>query len=879
MMKKQFSPYPVRTFVLVLWCFLGLVMAEVPQAEIDQLKNALEANQEQSSEARKRLAVKRVIRDGGKLLEAYPKAENRFEVLGVLFQAQRTLVKLDDSSRNKEALLETGKDLIKAPDEYAHLRLEADLLLSQIGAARQGADSKGRLATLLPMVERYRDTPAEARMLQTALVMALETGDPKVIKFLRNEMAVRFAGDLDMINFQRDKLGGQVFGAPFAGIFKASDGSTMHLPADALGKSTVLYFWSQKSGEEDHLQRLAEEWNKQKAETSHRLQIISFNLDGLPDAGEKILRDLGVEWPALHLPGGRDHPLYKTFPRRDPYLMTLSPTGYAALIMSGSTRKKTDDTGKTDFSRWFGSSLARDWSRERYTNQLRSLFAGDFFVTDAEGLFNPALPPEIKALSTKPTPLPRTANSVPEEELQAIQACFVQTPQRYRLTAEEVRSNYQKAETLCAKTTDDHPEAPDLWIVRNRRMVAQLGLWKLTGDRVHFERALQEAKAVLGSGAPKGADVLASFCVAKEELRNPDADPKKIVRELVEGFGGEEAPGPVLAAASLLCLDIANRGMHDEYREMILKKHADHPMMWTYVSFLLNREHRYWLFRVPFVAGWSYGRQHQWILAEGHPDEVSRPVKVELETFDGKSYRLPDDSGKWTILVLANSWLEQERSPIPGTVTRYLNPFIEKRGRDDVQVILAIVDGELGPLQQELMEKPLGCETMVLPGGSSNPLVCQLGLLDEDEQANALVMRPDGSLASFISGLTMTRSKQQLMQNLIEYQDEKHVDALIAEGQIEQAKRYIFELAPPFDPEAVDEKGRQLKRPTYSHVHLRARAKVFLALNDRKAALEDAQEVLQFLTEKGGWMSMRPNGLDEAEDFVEMLKSNSQKRQ
>lgn len=873
-MKRRYSSGLARFLFLTLW-FLGPLVAEVPQAEIDQLKTALSANQEQSSEARKRLAVKRVIRDGGKLVEAYPEAENRFEVLGILFQAQRQLIKLDDSSRNKEALLETGKELIKAPDDYADLRLEADLLLSQIEAARQGADSKGRLATLLPMVERYRDTPAEARMLQTALVMALETGDPKVIKFLRNEMAVRFAGDLDMINFQREKLGGQVFGAPFCGLFEQSDGSMMHLPADALGKSTVLYFWSQKSetGEEDHLQRLAEEWNKQKAEISHRLQIISLNLDGLPDAGEKILRDLGVEWPALHLPGGRENPLYKTFPRRDPYLMTLSPTGYAALIMSGSTRKRKDDTGKTDFSRWFGSSLARDWSRERYTNQLKSLFAGDFFVTDAEGPFDPALPPEIKASSTKPTPLPRTASSVPDEKLQAIQACFVQTPRRYRLTADEVRSSYEKAESLCASAIGEHPGAPDLWIVRNRRMVAQLGLWKLTGNQVHFQRASEEAKAVLATDVPEGADVLARFCLTKEELRNPEVDARKVVLGFVEGMGGKNASGPVLAAASLLCLDIADRGMHDEFRARILEKHVNDPAMWTYVSFLLNREHRYWLFRVPFVAGWSYGRQHQWILSEGHPDEVDRTVKVDLETFDGESYSIPDDSkGKWTVLVLANSWVEQERSPIPGTVTRYLNPFIEKRGREDVQVIVALMDGEVGPVQDYLKEKPLGCETMILPGGTSHPLVRRLGVLEEDLQANALVMRPDGSVAGFVSGLTMTRSKQQLMQELIIYQDELTVDALIKEGKAEEAKEFIYSLVPPFDPEAVDEKGRKLKKPKYSHIHLRARAKVHAALGDKPAALADAEEVLQFLTEKGGWMSMRPNGLDEAEDMVARLK-------
>jgi tetratricopeptide (TPR) repeat protein len=866
----------LRFFVASLWVSGGLSPAQesgVPPAEIEKLKTSMAAQKTATSEARKRLAVKRTIRDGGKLLEAHSNAENRFEVLGILFQAQKQLFSLDDSSRNREALLETCKALIKAPDRYADLRLDADLLLTQIEAARKGADSAERLAALLPLVTRYRDTPAEGRMLRTALVMALETGDPKMIKFLRNEMAVRFAGDIEMIEFQREKLGGQVFGAPFRGLFKRSDGTYIRFPADVLGKTTVLYFWSKKDTSDDHVQRLAEEWNKQKAEVSDRLQIVSFNLDELPDAGEKILRDLGVEWPALHLPGGRDNPFYKTFPRRDPYMMTLSPTGYAALIMAGSTRRKVTDTGKTDFSRWFQSSLARDWSRERYTAQLNSLFAGDFFITDPEGEFDPALPPEVKALSATPTPLERSANSVPDEVLRAIQECFVKPPVRYRLSSSEIRANYQKAEELCAKAIESHPDAPDLWIVRNRRIVAQLGLWKLTNQHPHFESALQETRISLQAGFTPGTEGIVRYCLAKEAMRKPDANVEEIVKGFRKSLGEKEASAPTLAAGALLALDIANRGLHDEFRDAILKNHLNTPMMWTFNSWLLNREHRYWLFRVPFVAGWSYGRQHQWILSQGKPDEVSREVSGELQTFDGESFHIPEDSkGKWTIILFTNSWVDDPKSPLPSTVTRYLNPFIEKRGPDDVQVIVAVIDGEVGPIQAYLKEKPFNCEILMVPAGTNHPLVQQLGILDEDTGANALVLRPDGKVASFVSGLTLSRSKAEIINNLIIQQDEQTVIDLLAKGEAEKAKELIFKLAPPFDPEAVDEKGRKLKKPVHNYIHLRARARVYQALGDQAAALTDAEEVLKFLTTKGGWMSMRPEGLDEAEDYVKALK-------
>ncbi len=866
----------VQIIVATLWMAGSPSFAqdtEVAQTAIDKLKASLADQKTATSEARKRLAVKRAVRDGGKLLKEHPNAENRFEVLGLLFQAQRQLFGLDDSSRNREALLETCKALVKAPDRYADLRLDADLLLTQIEAARKGATSGERLATLLPLVTRYRDTPAEGRMLRTALLMALETGDPKMIKFLRNEMAVRFAGDLEMIEFQREKLGGQVFGAPLSGIFKRSDGTHMRLPSDVLGKTTVLYFWSKKDTSDDHLQGLAEEWNKQKAKVGDRLQIVSFNVDELPDAGEKILRDLGVEWPALHLPGGRENPIYKTFPRRDPYMMTLSPTGYAALIMAGSTRRKVTDTGKTDFSRWFQSSLARDWSRERYTAQLNSLLAGDFLVTDPEGEFNPSLPPEIKALSATPTPLDRSADCVPDNVLHDIQKCFVKPPLRYRLASSEIRGNYEKAEELCAQAIAAHSNAPDLWIVRNRRIAAQLGLWKLTNDIAHFETALTEARLSLQAGMPKGAETIVRYCLGMEAIRNPDADAEAFVRGFNKGLDEKDASGPTLAAGALLSLDIANRGLHEEFRERILSTHLDHPMMWTFNSWLLNREHRYWLFRVPFVAGWSYGRQHQWILSRGNPDEFPRKVAGELRTFEGEPYRIPEDSkGKWTIVLFTNSWVEDPRSPLPATITRYLNPFIEKRGLGDVQVIVAVIDGEVGPIREYLKEKPLNCETLIVAGGIKNRLVQQLGILDEDTGANALVLRPDSSVAGFVSGLTFTRSKTEIIDNLIIRQDEQTVSELLEKGEVEKARELIFKLAPPFDPEAVDEKGRKLKKPVYNYAHLRARARVYLALGNREAALADAEEVLDFLTTKGGWMSMRPEGLDEAEDFVKSLK-------
>jgi len=143
-----------------------------------------------------------------------------------------------------------------------------------------------------------------------------------------------------MISFQRDKLAGQVFGAPFVGRFERTDGKIALFPMDTLGKTTALYFWSKEDDGLEQLKALAEAWKIVNAEidAAGRYQFVSFNLDELPDAGESILRDIGLNWPAIRLPDGREDPIYKTYVRNHPKLLTMTPTGYTAMVMSGSTR-------------------------------------------------------------------------------------------------------------------------------------------------------------------------------------------------------------------------------------------------------------------------------------------------------------------------------------------------------------------------------------------------------------------------------------------------------------------------------------------------------------------------------------------------------------
>jgi hypothetical protein len=491
---------------------------------IAEFEKALAAAKDGSSEARHRLTVKRVIRDAEESLASHANSPSRFLILEFIFRARQQLIALDGAAEHRKALLETCRELVKAPDELAGLRLEADMLLSQADLAKQGANAEARARALIPFVDRYINSPVGAKVLRMAMVMALELGDNRVVTDLHEKIGKYFPADLEMIAFQRDKLGGQVFGAPFCGSFERSDGKKVRMPMDALGRSTLLIFWSKENEGLTLLKNLAEASQQNKDLVENRVEFVSVNLDELPDAGESIVRGLGVNWQVLHLPQGRKNPIYDAYVREDPRMLTISPTGLAALVMSGAIKPKEQvSSGKPDYARMLGSGLAREWNEPRYVMQLRSLISGDFLIADPEEGFNPTRPTEFKSLAKGQSTetLSRDATSVPEGTLRAIQECFVLPPSRYILTHAQARDNYTKAVELCRKAIADHPQAPDLWLVRNRLIVALMGLWKCDSDLSRLDAAISEAKATLAAGTPKGCDLVARFCIARETLRDP----------------------------------------------------------------------------------------------------------------------------------------------------------------------------------------------------------------------------------------------------------------------------------------------------------------------------------------------------------------------
>ena len=850
----------------------------VPYDVISTLEaKRVEAGQAASS-SRKKLAVRRVIREAESLVQKHSAAPNRYEVLSILFRSQQALVRLDNSSTNRKAFLTTCAILAKAPDEYAALRLDADLLLTQAEAARRGGDSHARSDALRPLVERYLDTEVEAKVIRIAMIMALELGNNELVNDLRDMISRRMPGDLDLINFQRDKLAGQVFGVPFIGTFPWGEGNTARFPMDFMGTTTAVYFWSKEENGLDDLKELAEAWKKKTSDSevaaAGRFRFVSMNLDDLPDGGESILREHGLDWPALRMEGGQKNPVYQAYCRFHPRVLRISPTGYAAIYLTSSR----DSRG---YERNLQSWLARQWTRADYNSQLQSIYAGEFLVLDPSAPFDPAVPPEIKGGSSKGLAenekLKRTDASVPEKELKEIQACFMAPPARYLLPFDQAISRYEKADSLCRKAISSHPSAPDLWMVRNRRIAALLALWKLKGEYHYFSAATEEAKLMIDAEHPKGADVIARFCLARKSIRDENMDPKDLIQAFAPA-DGKKASAPEIAAASLLSLDVGERKLHEEYRRAYLDAYAEHPTMWTMTAFLLDRYHRYWMYHPPFVAGWTYGRRQGHFLAVGEPEDANRSLRFELENLDGERVRFPKPGeDKWTIVSFASSAQQSHY------LARY-GKFVEERPVDDVNLITAVLDEDVNATREVLEAKktPDPFPTMHLPDGIRNPVVRKLGITLDGEDVepnrrtpNLLLLRPDGSIALSLSGATMKNMKDNVIQNAIETHDEKMVNDALSRGDIEEAKRLAFAHA-PVEQVPPPDAPRNWKPKKISNSHLRSRAKVYLAMGELDSASKDAEELYLATKQKSGYMSMRTDEFTEAEALRETIRKKSE---
>ena len=358
------------------------------------------------------------------------------------------------------------------------------------------------------------------------------------------------------------------------------------------------------------------------------------------------------------------------------------------------------------------------------------------------------------------------AGSVPQEKIDAILACFTPAPMRYRLSPAQALADYTKAEKLSREAVSQFPKAPNLWQVRNTRIIALLGMWKTGIEPKHLDAAVDEAKITLASNLPKGANVVPQFCLAKSALRPEKSNAESILVDFINATGGDAAPATAHACAAILALEAHSRGLHKQYREKTLAMHNESDAtLWPVVTLLRDRFYQFNL-----LHGSDHRRERKEsrsnIMNHGWSTSTRPFPNLTLKTLDGNTLNLPKDhEGKMTLILfieppaegefpvsLIGKPAEGKKRPQQGAVD-YAWKRASQHIHNDVNLVVAFLTEDTDRIKALVKKHDWKFQVATVPDTIKNPAIRQLGVVSADKIANIFLLRRDGTIAWQTTGL------------------------------------------------------------------------------------------------------------------------------
>jgi len=809
----------------------------IKKSLIQNLQDDLSATLEIESTIQRRKAFKNIVRHGLSLIKKHPLSDNRFAVLGIIFQCQKELLILQNSKRNQEAIISTARDLLAAPDDYAESRLEADVLLMQWQLDSKGATEYQRALRLAKLADKYRDTPAEIDSLIVAAEIVFNLGHAELLKEFRRTLSTKFTGSPKAIGFLQERFAYKSSSLLFRGRFKDANGETLVLPIDRAGHVYLSCFWSNDTpGVKEKLMEI----NELQKKYNDRFEVLSFNLDELPDAGQSYLKSLDLDFRALHLPDGKNNKLFRSCSSNKDFLIrVINANGYIILTPIGSTYRTYGRL--TDIDEYMVITLEND----RFLSLTQTARIGDFLVIDPFEPFVPAFPPELKTFSKNTGQMNGVKvnwapNDIPADALTAIQECFIPPPMRYRLTKQQALDNYNRAAKLCQQAIKQYPNSENLWVVYNRRIIALLGCWNLSGDAEYLRDAVKAANTVLGMSIPVKAQIVAKFCLVKKALRNEEAEPESLISDFIKSQGDSNAGGASIGAAVVLSLDAGSPALFPKYRDKLLDDHMDNPRLWSLTAYFFNK------FTVSkFFRGNYYGSDVRVFhgFREWQKDTELRPRKflMKLKNLKGETIDFPDgQTDKSNAVVFMDLPSDQESAKIQIDMVKLLETYANAHIHKNLDVTLAFVSADPDSVQALVKKNGWNASRIAfVPDGLRNPHVLRLGIFLPAKRPNTFMVAHDETIIWSMSGMYQMSAGTNAVPATIKEKTQLHDlsvgnDAL-QKGDFQKALK-IFEGS--FPPDA--------RKPSYiKNAQLTGKSKAYKGLKNFKEAIGGYNNIVQ----------------------------------